>query len=265
MQAPRTADIPAAANAGPAPAPPTAREALGRLVGRLLAPLASLAARARHGRPLHPSGSVCAAEVIAATDDDPTLAPLAHRLAGAAVVRLSGALWRDPGPPDLLGCAVRFRGPRPLAALVDPEDQDLLFATVPHLWLTLPAMFHTRRHDYLHNAYYTGGPLDLPGIGRAELRLVPVPMPVQPGTTRDERLDAAMQAGVARLRLEVRRDHHPWRHLCDLRLRGRLELPDHDLEFTPFHMGAGLRPRGFVHALRAAVYTASQAARAGTA
>lgn len=262
MQAPRTTEFPASANTGPTPAPPPSRrEALGRLAGRLLAPLAALAARARRGRPLHPTGTVCAGEVIAAAED-PTLVPLAHQLAGAAVVRLSGALWRRPGPPDLLGCAIRFRGPRPLATLVAPEDQDLLFATVPHLWLTLPAMFRTRRGDYLHNAYYTAALLDLPGLGPAEFRLVPVPAAVQSGATREERLAAAMQAGVARLRLEIRREHRPWQHLCDLRLRGRLEQGDADLEFTPFHMGLGLRPRGFVSAMRAAVYAASQARRA---
>lgn len=262
MQAPRTPEIPDSANTGPTPAPPPSRrEALGRLAGRLLAPLAALAARARHGRPLHPTGTLCAGEVIAAAED-PTLVPLANQLAGAAVVRLSGALWRHPGPPDLLGCAIRLRGPRPLATLVAPEDQDLLFATVPHLWLTLPAMFKTRRGDYLHNAYYTATALDLPGLGPAEFRLVPIPAPVQPGATREERLAAAMQAGVARLRLEVRRERRSWQHLCDLRLRGRLELDDHDLEFTPFHMGLGLRPRGFISAMRAAVYAASQAQRA---
>lgn len=259
MQAPRTTEIPASANtAPPSTPPPSRRETLGRLAGRLLAPLAALAARARHGRP---PGIVCAGEVIVAADD-PTLVPLAHQLAGAAVVRLSGALWRHLGPPDLLGCAIRFRGPRPLAALVAPEDQDLLFATVPHLWLTLPAMFRTRRGDYLHNAYYTATALDLPGLGPAEFRLVPIPAAVQPGANRDERLAAAMQAGVARLRLEVRREHRTWQHLCDLRLRGRLELDDNTLEFTPFHMGLDLRPRGFVSAMRAAVYAASQARRA---
>jgi hypothetical protein len=71
-----------------------------------------------------------------------------------------------------------------------------------------------------------------------------------------------MQSGVARLRLELKRERRPWQHLCDVRLRGRLEQGDADLEFTPFHMGLGLRPRGFVSAMRAAVYAASQARRA---
>jgi hypothetical protein len=261
MQATKTAAPQGPANTAPTTPPsPSPGETLGRILGRALAPIAHLAARVRRGPALHLAGTVCAGEVIAAADD-PVLAPLAHRLAGAAVVRLSGALWRRPGPPELLGCAIRFRNDRPLAAVVAPEDQDLLFATVRRLWLLVPAMFRTRRGDYLHNAYYTASPLELPGLGFVEFRLVPIPAPIQPGETRDERLDAAMQSGAARLRLELKRERRVWQHLCDVRLRGRLEL-DEQLSFTPFHMGQGLRPRGFIQAMRAAIYTASQSARA---
>lgn len=261
MQAPKTSESPVPANTGPAAAPPTAGERLGRAAGRLLAPVANLAARLRRGRALHLEGTVCAAEVIAAADD-PLLVPLARRLAGAAVVRFSGALWRRPRLPELLGCAVRFRGERPLSALAAPEDQDLLFVTVPSLWLALPGMFRTRRHDYLHNAYYTASPLELPPLGPLELRLVPLPAAIQPGDTRDQRLDAAMQHGVARLRLELKRERRVWQSVCDIRLRGRLELDDDELAYSPFHMGLGLLPRGFINAMRAAVYAASHAGRA---
>jgi hypothetical protein len=264
MEATRTHDIPAAAEPEPARRPATdAAEVLGRVVGRALAPLAALGARLRGGRVLHPAGTVCAAEVIAAADD-PHLQPLAHRLAGAAVVRMSGALWRDPGPPELLGCALRFRGERPLSPDVAPEDQDLLFATTPSLWLVLAATFRTHRGDYLHNAYYTAGKLEVDGLGPVEFRLVPHPTAVQTGATRAERLDVAMEAGAARLRLDLRRERRAWQPLCDIRLRGRLVLDEDRLCYSPFHAGQDLRPRGFLAALRASVYAAGQAARTPT-
>lgn len=261
MQAPKISELPLHVPAGSPAPPPSLGERIGRAAGRLIAPLAGAAARMRRGRALHLSGTVCVAEVVA-TADDPHLVPLARSLAGAAIVRLSGALWRRPGPPELLGCAVRFRGERPLSALVAPEDQDLLFVSVPSLWLMLPGVLRTRAGDYLHNAYYTASPLELPGLGPAELRLVPAPAAVQPGDDRDERLDAAMQHGVARLRLEVKRSRRSWQPLCDLRLRGRLGLADDELAYSPFHHGAGLHPRGFINAMRAAVYVASQRGRA---
>lgn len=263
MEAPRTHDLPANDDPAPrlAPAPPTAAEALGRAAGRLLAPLAALGARLRGGRVLHPSGTVCAAEVTAIAEDLHYV-ELAERLAGTAIVRLSGALWRDHGPPELLGCAVRFRGDRPLAPAVATEDQDLLFASLHSLWLVLPAILRTRRHDYLHNAYYTGIQLEAPGLGRVELRLVPAPTAVRAEGNRDERLARAMEAGVARLRLDIRRPRRPWQPLCDIRLRGRLEIDEDALAYSLFHTGADLRSRGFIAAMRAAVYTAGQSARA---
>lgn len=265
MHAPDLAEIPAAANTEPKASAPstTAVERLGRAAGLLLAPVVALAARARQGRALHLTGTVCAAEVIA-TAEDPLLMPLAHRLAGAAVVRMSGGMWRHPGPPEVLGCAIRFRGDRPLGPLVAPEDQDLLLATTRRLWLLVPAMLRTRVGDYLHNTYFSASPFELPGIGRVEFRVAPAPAAVQPGDTRDERLAAAMRSGVARLRLEVKRERRRWQSLCDIRLRGHLEIDEEELHYTPFHMGQDLRPRGFINALRAAVYTASKVGRTRT-
>jgi hypothetical protein len=238
----------------------SAAELCGRWIGRALAPAFGLVARLRGARALHPTGTVCAAEVVA-TAQDPLLVPLARRLAGAAVVRLSGALWREPGPPELLGCAVRFRQDRPLTPTPAPEDQDVLLATARAPWTALPAMFTTDRGDYLHNTYFTMSPLAAPGLGRFELRLVPAPRVVRTGGSRVDRLTAAMTAGTARLRLEIRRERRGWQPLCDLRLRGRLAVDEQALDFTPYHTGAELQPQGFVQALRRATYAASRAGR----
>ncbi|HEY0138389.1 MAG TPA: hypothetical protein VGB85_30095, partial [Nannocystis sp.] len=131
----------------------TVGEVLGRWVGKALAPVAAAAARGRKGRALHARGTVCAAEVMAGAED-PELAPLAQRLAGAAIVRMSGALWRHATLPEMLGCAMRLRGPRTLTPEVDPQDQDILFATARAPWAVPLAMLTTDRDDYLQNVYY---------------------------------------------------------------------------------------------------------------
>ena len=239
----------------------TATELVGRAIGALLAPVAALVAKVRGGRALHPAGTVCAAEVIAAAED-PTLAELAQRLAGGAIVRLSGALWRHPGGPEMLGCALRLRGPRTLTPEVDPADQDLLFATARAPWSIALATFTTDPRDYLRNVYYTIGRLEVAELGQVELRLVPLPLAAPPGETRRERLEAAMEAGQARLRLEVRgRDR--WQVLCEVRLRGRLAIDSAALCFSPYQNGLGLEPRGILHAMRGPTYAAGQGPRVG--
>ena len=238
----------------------TVGEVIGRGVGWVLAPLAAAVARARGGRALHPKGTVCAAEVTAAAED-PVLVPLAHRLAGAAVVRMSGAVWRKADLPEMLGCAVRFRGSRALTPEVDPEDQDVMFATARAPWAVGLAMLTTDRHDYLQNVYYTLGRLEVPELGLVELRLVPLPQVTRARGGRGERLRAAMEAGEARMRLELRRGGGGWQVLCELRLRGRLQLDVRELAFSPDQNGQELRPRGFLNAVRGPIYPVSQAPR----
>jgi len=237
-----------------------AGEAFGRVVGAVLAPVVAAVARARGGRALHPKGTVCAAEVVAAAED-PLLAAVAQRLAGGAIVRMSGSLWRRADLPEMLGCAVRFRGPRTLTPEVDPEDQDLLFATARAPWAIGLAMFTTDRHDYLHNVYYTIGRLEVAELGQVELRLVPLPMVAPVGHARGARLRSAMESGHARLRLELRRLGGSWQTLCELRLRGVLKIDARALCYSPYQTGQGLVPRGFLHALRGPSYAAGQTPR----
>jgi hypothetical protein len=252
-----------------------AREAIGEAIGAILAPLTALGSRLRHARLFHPTGIVCAAQVVPVAWAQ-ELQPLAQRLAGGAIVRLSGALWKHEDAPDLLGCAIRFRGPRALLAETPgaapgtlphlPElatnDQDLLFATMRSFLTALPAMLRTRRHDYLQNVYYALGTFEALGVGTVELRLVPAQAVPSVGDTRRQRLIHAIRRGAAELRLELR--HHQlgaaWQPLCELHLLAALELAG-PLHFSPHNTGVGLRPRGAIHAMRRAPYEASQRAR----
>jgi hypothetical protein len=75
-----------------------------------------------------------------------------------------------------------------------------------------------------------------------------------------------MQEGRAVLVLEVSPYTGPllppqparFKRVARLKLTGWLELDQEALRFDPFRNGRGLRPVGFVHAMRRATYAASQ-------
>jgi hypothetical protein len=241
-------------------------EGLGYAAGAAASPAFALGSLARRGRVLHPRGRLFAATCEPAAE--PALAPVAARLAGAAVVRLSAGLWRHGREwPDVLGCAVRLRGPRAPGAEAGPSDQDLLFTTLRSL-ATLPlAVATTDQHHYLNNAYFTAAPFQIEGGGDrlVVLRLAPVAPGAGGGPDRDARLDDARRRGLAAFRLELRprfRPDAPWRPLAVLRLGEPLPVAPRDVRFWPPRAGMGLTPRGFVQAARTWPYRLSQAARA---
>jgi hypothetical protein len=228
-------------------------EAIGRLIGGALAPLAALGSLARRARLFHPDGVLYRADVEPIADDT-----VARALAGSALVRLSGALWRWPRGaklPDILGIAVRFH----------PENsraQDLLFATF-RTSLELPlALFTTNVRDFLANTYGTVLPSRAPELGLVDFRLVPEPI-AGDGADRRDRLERAVRAGRAVFVLQVRerRARARYRGIALLRLREQLEGGGEELRFDPFHAGAGIEPAGFLQAIRALTYPASQMAR----
>jgi hypothetical protein len=231
-------------------------EVIGRVIGVLAAPLAALGSAIRGARVVHPDGVLYRAEVRAA---DATA--LARALEGPALVRLSGAIWREtPGVerPDSLGVAVRFQPGEPTA-------QDLLFGTFRSALTLLLAPFTTNAHDYLGNVYYTALPSRAPELGRVELRLVPEPVPPEAmvGRDRAERLQRAVDAGLAVLRLEVRRlrPGAEWRPLAAIMLREEVPGGGAALRFNPFRAGLGIQPVGLLQAVRSVVYPASQLGR----
>ncbi|MBF5045055.1 hypothetical protein FGE12_21815 [Aggregicoccus sp. 17bor-14] len=244
------------------------QETLGKWVGATWAPAARVGSTLRHARVLHPEGLMMQAHVQP-VPVRPALAPLAQRLSGAALVRLSTALWRGGREwPDILGLAVRFRKEGPLTEEAQPGDQDLLCATLRSPWTLGLAPLTTQVHDWLANDYYGVSPFEVEGLGRAKLRLVAQGPGSQGalGTSRVQRLLAAAGEGHARFALEVQplggASAGVWSPVVQLVLGRELQLDPARLRFSPFRSGRGLRPVGFVHSLRVLPYRESQAARA---
>jgi hypothetical protein len=238
------------------------RFAAGRALGWVLAPLFAGVSYVRQARTLHPRGPTCQATLTTDGDVSPGWAPLAERLAGPALVRLSGALWkRADRLPDVLGCAVRLvRDDRPTAdAAVD--DQDLLFATVLRPWTMPISPFTTDVRDYFANDYFAVSPFDVGADRPVYFRLHPLSSSVVRGS-RSERLARSMEARQAVLKLEIgARPFGPWEPLSVMTLLRIAPIDGERIRFRPFRAGRGLRPLGFVHAMRLAVYASSQRAR----
>ncbi|WP_224361309.1 hypothetical protein [Hyalangium versicolor] len=239
-------------------------EELGRAMGALWAPVIRMGATLRHARFFHPDGITYRAEVKEVTTRD-SLLPVASRLAGPALVRLSSALWRHQREwPDILGLAVRLRSDETVTEEPSKGDQDLLFATVRSPLTLGLAPLSTDVHDWLENDYYAVSPFQVSGLGRAKLRVVSSHADA-PGHTRLERLEAALQSGQARFTLEVlpRRGEGAgrWHPLAELRLVEQVTLDPATLRFWPYRTGRGISPTGFVHSLRIPTYRQSQEGR----
>ncbi len=84
--------------------------------------------------------------------------------------------------------------------------------------------------------------------------------------SRAEHLERAVEQGQATFELQLRRlDLPPWSRSWQAVARVCIEAPlvvdQAQLRFSPFNAGRGLRPVGFVHALRWGAYAASQRGR----
>jgi hypothetical protein len=173
---------------------------------------------------------------------------------------------------DVLGCAIRFHGDAAVAADAAAGDQDLLLATIRSPWTTLFAPLTTEQHDFLCNDYYAVAPFALEGGSRAlKLRAVAIrderhalaPGGSGPALSRGERLELDVRNGRAALELQARAGRGRYAPVARIALRHRVDLDQARLRFSPFRDGRGLRPRGFVHALRQGTYAASQSAHRG--
>lgn len=240
----------------------TVADGAGRLVGLALAPITGLVAALRRSRMFHPHGIVTEAEVVA-DPAEPELAPLAARVAGPALARLSSAWWKNEREwTDALGLAVRLRARDTVDARPEPGDQDLLLATIRRPYTTPLAPLTTRVSDFLANDYYGVSPFLVDDFGRVYLRA----RSARPGSdapSRRARLEHDVAAGRAVLDLELAAGPRgPWRRFARLRLTRVVAGVDQAaLRFDPFRAGRGIRPTGFVHAIRRAAYAASQALR----
>ena len=237
-------------------------EALGRAAGWAIAPAFGLASLVRNARVFHPAGVMVHAAIRKSADAPVELHPLAERLAGYAMVRFSGALWKREGAPDVLGCAVRFHRHAKDKAMAAEGDLDLLFGTARRVW-TLPlAALTTDVHDYLANDYFAAVPFDV-GLDRPlYFRIHPSHPAAQRKGTRGTRLGHELKKGTVALGLDAAdAPTGPWRPLLTIVLERFARVDGQAIRFHPFHGARGVHPRGFVNALRRGVYTLSQRAR----
>lgn len=240
------------------------RELAGNLVGKLVAPAFVAAARLRDGRAVHRHGVLHRGYARPLAHEDPALAALSMRLQGPVLLRFSAALFDAERAPDVLGLAMRFCSAGAPDAAPSACDQDLVLATTPGV-LRLPvALARTDVHDWLANRYYGALSFDVDGVGRVKLRATPVGTRGREGREggREERLELAALLGDARIMLELRRrGRAQWSPISVIDVGERLEDDPWDLRFVPFLDACGIRPVGFVHALRGATYAASAATR----
>jgi hypothetical protein len=238
------------------------QDIIGRALGLALAPFSFIGSAIRRDRLFHPDGVIYRAEVKPLVKEG-LLKPLSERLAGGALVRLSGAIWKWPEGsrrPDLLGIAVRFRGKKQVTPQLLPGDQDITFVTASSVLGLVTAALATDSGDFLDNRYHTILPFHLEGVGRVYLRLVPVQSsPSAPD--RHQRLALAVAQHKAVLQLEILATElgDSWIGLATIELRERMLIDDEALVFFPGSSGMGLRPLGVLQALRPEIYTASQA------
>ena len=236
--------------------------ASGVIAGWTIAPLFALVSFVRQARTFHPRGPTYHASVVEHPAAPSELQPLARRLTGRALVRFSGALWkRSQTLPDVLGCAVRFRRNQNETPDPDPDDQDLLFATIRRPYTMFLSPLTTRISDYLANDYFAVSPFDVGLPWPVYFRLRPEHAASEAGTRSDRLLRQVSRADAA-LSLEVSDNPFgPWDPLLRVCLERLAPIDGEALRFHPFRAGRGLRPRGFIHALRHGVYTLSQRAR----
>ena len=243
----------------------TTGSALGRVTGWITAPLFAAVSLARHARTFHPHGRTFVARVVRHPDLALDLEPLAERLAGDALVRFSGALWKDePHRPDVLGCAIRFRHDARETAEPAAGDQDLLLATILRPWTMPVAPMTTNVENYLGNDYYAVSPFDVGLVHELYFRLRPEHTSSGDGD-RDRRIDDAVARRDASLELDVGASPYgTWSPIVRVELLRPANVDDAALRFRPQRDGRGVTPQGFVHALRRGVYAMSQWARPRT-
>jgi hypothetical protein len=234
---------------------------LGLAAGVPLAPITAGLSALRHARMFHPRGTLLLGDATPAAVGG-ARGELAACLAGPVLVRFSGALWKRAQLPDVLGCALRFTRVAEPSIVPDPQDQDLLLATIRHPLTTLLAALTTDAGDYLRNDYFGVSPFLAPALGRVKLRLRPITRLPGDGK-RSDRLHAALRAQPLLLRLDVRESRlgAAYEPLAYIELREVANLDQEGLRFDPFRAGRGLEPVGFVHHLRIAAYRGSQWAR----
>lgn len=247
---------------------PRITDRLGLIGGWLVAPVFGLVSRARRARTFHPRGPVYHGRAVRHASTPLALYSLAERLSGDVLVRFSGALWKKERRflPEVLGCALRFRDLQSDSPLPSERDQDLLFATIRRPWTMPLSPLTTHAHDYLANDYFAVSPFDSQEVTQPfYLRLHPTLRASPPPTaasTRAARLSSALRDGAVVFDLEHSTSPFgPWHAVARVQLDREANIDGESLRFQPYRNGRGIRPHGFVHALRRGVYAVSQQSR----
>ena len=239
----------------------TVRESIGDAVGRWLAPAVATITRLRGSRMFHPVGYTFAGRIEPVIGGHFDL--LGPRLDGRALVRVSGALWKDEREwLDVLGVALRIRAGhgKDLGDRAEHGDQDLLFATMRSPATMLLAPLATDGSTFLQH-YWAVTPFDAPPVGRIELRLVPIGT-ANIGGARIGRLREAVRRGQAGWWLEARKTMSlGWHPVAQIWLEREHAVDQAELAFDPFRAGGNFTPTGLVQSIRKAVYAVAQRTR----
>ena len=227
--------------------------AVGAVLGLALAVVIVPISLVRGARAVHAAGVVCRAEIVASD-------PLGQRLAGPALVRLSGAFeGQTTATSDVLGLDIRMQ--RTASRDARDGDQDLLLGSFESFRTASRDRANTDAGDYFANRYSTVTPWWMPERGPVILRLIPpAAQPAARGADRLARLDADIAADRARFTLAVDTGAGQLA-IAELRLVERFAIDDRTLRASMFRQGRGVRPLGLRNGIRATVYPLSQVAR----
>jgi hypothetical protein len=215
-------------------------------IGAPVAALSKAAARWRgQRRALHPNGCVFRAR-LDIDESDPRTEGILPTGSHEAVVRLSRGGGLPSWLPDILGLAVKFRPP-------GGTETDLLLASSAPGPLGKFVLLPARRffdRPYSSIVRFQNGP--------HQLLLGALP-PEGRGPTLDELRSGDGGTG-ATFGVAVASPTGHWRRVGSLTLVEACP-DDEELEFEPWNLPAGARPRGFLNWLRTRSYPASQEAR----
>lgn len=223
----------------------------GVVVGGVLAVVAAL----RGGKPVHPAGAAFEARLrVAGAGAAPHAATLLSRpREHRAVVRFSRSLGLPRSMADLLGISIRI-----VDAYGVGRHQDFLVvssADIPVLHrVFLPARDLQQRPYSSSLPYRAGGEVFLVGV----LPRADSPRPA--GRDELDRVRRAAATGELRFDLATAAPNGRFRAVAELHICAPLPAEADALRFNPFNSGGGLRPAGFLNAMRRHAYPLSQAA-----
>jgi hypothetical protein len=235
--------------------------AIGSIIGFPLAIFFALTTFVRKSKPLHPKGQCFLAHVEPLAGQNFEDEKLAHVLAGPALIRLSNSIWKRSGRSyDMLGIALRFRWREGDSLAANAQTQDLLLATVQHVWSLLFAPITTRVRGFFCNMYYALTPFTVAGIGTVKFRLQPEDKDETVHGDRDIKLANRVALGKAKFVLEYSHDSFfkTWIPIARIHLTKPLSIDQSRLHFNPFNEGAAIKPSGFINGLRKPSYIAAQ-------